>query len=520
MYWLDPILDEIEKTYPRDKIIISSGISPSASYHIGHLREIISADLISWGLRKRGRDTEHLHIVDNFDPLRKRYDFLPLSYEQYVGWPVCLVPDPDGCHTSYADHFFSIFYKYVEKLGIEVQVVRSYEDLYKTGKMAPYIEKVADRAGQIRQVFKDVVNRDLPEGWMPFSLLSDNQSFQEWSFVGIDKAAKTITYSDQSGHQGSLGYGDGRVKLNWRLDWPARWDLLNIMVEPHGHQEHGAAGGSFETGKIFIKEIFGSIGPIAGFQYGHIHLLGDNIKMSSSKGNIITPEQAFAIMPPDMIRYIYARYPGKKRIDFDPGLGLFRLMDEFSEVDRAIRGSQAHEFAPAYGYAVDGQKTAGMSSIAFNHLVTVFQTARGDRQEIDRILSRSGYQKEVLEQKTAIDGELIYIGNWLKDWAPEEVKFSLQETTPELDWSSSQRQLLMELAQQITNTADKKDALWYHEQIHNLRASLDLTPDEAFAAIYQALLAKPSGPRAGWFLSSLEPEWLAERFQQCGRAKE
>ena len=111
-YWLDVAVRDILDKYPSGEIVVSSGISPSASYHIGHFREIMTADALTWGLKQAGRVARHIHVVDNFDPLRKRYHFLPESFEQYVGWPISLVPDPiDACrdeHKTYAEHFYRV----------------------------------------------------------------------------------------------------------------------------------------------------------------------------------------------------------------------------------------------------------------------------------------------------------------------------------------------------------------------------------------------------------------------------
>src|SRR5688572_29378031 len=122
-YWLDQVVENVSKQYPAGEIIVSSGISPSASYHIGHLPEILIVDVIAWALRQAGRKAKHVHVVDNFDPLRKRYDFLPKEYEKYVGWPICLVPDPEcSCHQNYADHFYEEFEVYTKQLGVDAEV--------------------------------------------------------------------------------------------------------------------------------------------------------------------------------------------------------------------------------------------------------------------------------------------------------------------------------------------------------------------------------------------------------------
>ncbi len=511
-YWLNGALDRVEEKHPEGEVVISSGISPSASYHVGHFREILSADMIKTGLEQRGRKAKHIHVVDNFDPLRKKYDFLPKEYEEYVGWPVCLIPDPKGCHSNYAQHFFNEFKVRFEPLHLDLEIIFSYEQLYQTGKMASQIEESVASVNKIKDIFKRVSNRDLPDDWMPLQLLSDNNSFDEWKFKNIDTTKKQIQYTDKGGGEGWVAYDSGRVKLNWRLDWPARWQVLGVMVEPHGAQEHGAAGSSYQTGLLFAREVFGFEGPIAGIQYGHVHLSGDNVKMSSSKGNLITPEQAYEIMPPEMIKYFYLRYPGKKKIDFDPGLGLYRMMDEYSQVDRAVRAGKDHQFAPAYRLANKGIESHGMASVPFNHLVSIYQASLGNEAKILEMLKRSGYNKEASEQVDEIKQELVYVKNWLQKWAPEEVKFSLTDSAPN-DLSDKEKRMLKNLADALEVEPKDKDGQWYHELIHTQREKVGLGAADAFGVIYRTLLGKDSGPKAGWFLSILDQDFLVKRFR-------
>lgn len=511
-YWLNSVLDEIEAKYPDGEIVVSSGISPSASYHLGHFREILTSNMLKVGLELRGRRVQHIHVVDNFDPLRKRYDFLPEAYEKYVGWPICLVPDPFECHHSYADHFFQEFYKWVEAMGIEAQVVLSYEDLYQSGRMAEQIEKAIKEAVTARQILNKYRQKPLSEDWFPIQILSSNKSFNEWRFKSIETDTNTIVAYDVEGKEHQVDYSKGEVKLNWRLDWPARWQVLGVMVEPHGFQEHGAAGGSFETGNLLAKDVFGFRPPLAGIQYGHVHLAGDNIKMSSSKGNTITPEEAFKIMPPEIIKYFYARYPGKKKIDFDPGLGLFRMYDEYVAVESAVLEKREHEFAPAYQLSVAGDTTKQVSTVPFSHLVTVYQATLGSIDKVLELLKRSGFAKQVENEAQVIEKELEYVKNWLETRAPEEVKFGLAEKLDDNNLSLEQKQFLAKLADKIEAT-DELDAQAYHTAIHDTAKELGLESNLAFQAIYGVLLNKNHGPKAGMFLALLEKQFLIDRFR-------
>ena len=150
----------------------------------------MTADALTWGIKQAGREAKHIHVVDNFDPLRKRYDFLPESFEQYVGWPIALVPDPfEACrdeHKTYAEHFYREFEGHAKQMGIVPdEVVRSYEQLYANGRMAG-IEAAVAKVDIIRSIFSELSNRELASDWLPLQLLGPNKSFTELTYKSID----------------------------------------------------------------------------------------------------------------------------------------------------------------------------------------------------------------------------------------------------------------------------------------------------------------------------------------------
>ena len=93
MHWSDVVAQRLSERGP--KHIVSTGITPSGEFHIGHLREILTGDMISKAAKKAGLDVEFVFIVDSADPLRKVYSFLDDSYAQYIGHQLKQIPPPD-----------------------------------------------------------------------------------------------------------------------------------------------------------------------------------------------------------------------------------------------------------------------------------------------------------------------------------------------------------------------------------------------------------------------------------------
>src|SRR4051812_320478 len=107
--WLDSLVEHILITFPDGEVIVASGHSPSGTYHIGTLREIMTANAIAWALRRAGREARHIDFVDDFDAFRKVPTGIgvPEDWAQYLGRPLRLVPDPFDCHGSYGEHYLS-----------------------------------------------------------------------------------------------------------------------------------------------------------------------------------------------------------------------------------------------------------------------------------------------------------------------------------------------------------------------------------------------------------------------------
>src|SRR5665213_869835 len=105
MQWLNKIVDELLRRHPDGEIVVSSGVSPSGKYHLGTLREVLTAEAIAREIRRRGRLAKHLHIVDDLDFIRKVPVGVPEDFKQYLGKPLCDIPAPDGSDQSYADYY-------------------------------------------------------------------------------------------------------------------------------------------------------------------------------------------------------------------------------------------------------------------------------------------------------------------------------------------------------------------------------------------------------------------------------
>ncbi len=507
MQWLNDIIDELEKRHPEGEILIESGASPSGTYHFGHLRELMTADAILLELRRRGREARHVQFVDDLDALRKIPYNVPADFEQYLGKPLCDIPAPDGSDRSYADYFLQGLKDACEELRIDVEYILSHER-YRSGWLTPAIERSLERVPEARQALETIAGRQLDEHWTPIQVMEDGR-LKNRKFLSLDKEAKTVAYEAADGNARTVRYDKGEVKLNWRLDWPARWWLLKVACEPSG-RDHVTKGSSYDTGVQIMKDVFEAEPPYS-VAYDFINMAGDTKKMSASKGTGLDAMDAAQIMPPEVMRYFVFRSPPLKRLYFDPVDGVVQLMDEFAAF--AAREDRNESEEQLWYLCTRGLDKRTVSRVPFSHLVASYQAALKDGDKTLDIIRRTEHAKTVDEDADIIREELRFIDAWLDKHAPEAVKFELEKKVDVGAFSQAQKEFMAGLADKIAAAPDDADGSWFHQAIYEYKGHGGLAPKDLFITLYQALIGKDSGPRAGWFLSILPRDWLVRRLR-------
>jgi len=58
------------------------------------------------------------------------------------------------------------------------------------------------------------------------------------------------------------------------------------------------------------------------------------------------------------------------------------------------------------------------------------------------------------------------------------------------------------------------DGQEFHTKLHEIRKEIEIEPKDFFSALYLSFLGKESGPKAGWFLSVLDRNFLTKRLKE------
>ncbi|MFQ5768792.1 MAG: lysine--tRNA ligase, partial [Acidobacteriota bacterium] len=497
-YWADEIADRIDLRVSQR---LSTGISPSGEIHLGNLREIMTAEGVFRVLQERKARVSLDFIADNLDPLRRVYPFLDReTYEPLMGRSLAFIPCPCGRHDSYSEHFLEPFLAALQELGVMVNVVQA-DLLYASGRMNDVIGQALASRQRVATILQDLTGKEIRPEWSPFDTRCGTcQRLTTTTVTGFDAHACTVSYKCSCGAEGEVPFAGGG-KLTWRVDWPARWKVLGVTLEPFG-KDHASRGGSYDTGVRIAREIFG-VEPPFPVPYEWISLKGKG-DMSSSRGNVLSVGEMLEVVPPELLRYLVLRAEPRRAIRFDPGLPILNLFDELE--DPSNRGRNERAAALATGSANPS------CPVPFRHLVTVAQVAEFDTERTLGILKRTGYK---VENTGALAKRLGYVRRWLEAFAPDELRFSVSEDLPPAAGrlSAEQRSFLRTLADRLPQGATG-------EEIHTLIYDLvgkDRKPAPFFQALYLAFTGKERGPRAGHFLAALPPALLRRRLLQAGR---
>jgi len=509
MQWLNQIVDELIARHPEGEILVESGGSPSGTHHLGHMREFVTSDAIMLELRRRGRQARHIYFADDLDGLRKIPADVPADYKKYLGIPLCDVPAPDGSKQSYADYFLAQLERATASLGVEVSFIRAHQK-YRSGFFVPAIERSLGRLDVAKQALETISGRQLNDQWSPIQVL-ENGRLKNRAFLGIDPEAKTVRYRDTDGNEQTARYDSGEVKLDWRLDWPGRWWLQGVTVEPFG-RDHATKGGSWDTGVQIMKDVYEAEPPYP-VPYDFINMAGDTKKMSASRGTGLDAEEGSTIMPPEVVRFFILRAAPAKRLYFDPIDGVVQLMDEFAALAAKPDDQKTESEKQLLYLCTIGQEQKTVSRVPFSHLVASYQASLRDADRTIDIVKRTEYRAVAIEDDEIIRRELKFIDAWLDKRAPADSKFELLQTVDASDFTDGEQAFLRTLGGKIADAPADADGAWFHNAIYELKDSLDMAPKQMFTTLYRALINKTSGPRAGWFLSILPRDWLIARLR-------
>lgn len=557
MYWPDKFVGEIEEKYKKliaekAPLVIRDEKTASGRVHVGSLRGVAIHGIIAEVLEEKKIPHKYLFEINDFDPM----DGLPVYldeavFKKHLGKPLCDVPSPSPetnndpnsrdlpVAKNFAEYYAQEFVGVIKAIGFNPEIYRS-SDLYKRGDYNRAIQLTLQNADKIREIYKRVSGSVKEGKWIPVNVVCEKcgkVSTTVTESFSVDESAKKsedkdlkkggngfseiveyecrdLDWTNGCGHKGAVSPYDGRAKLPWKIEWAAKFLILDVNVEGGG-KDHSTKGGARDVAEAICREVFNHEPPF-NIPYEFFQIAGK--KMSSSKGRGSFSKDIVDLLPAEIVRLLLLQKEPQRVIEFDPeGDTVPILFDSYDKFATGFFGGDTTDYSRMFKLIHpkgdgEGQRDhiSERALPRFSQIAFLSQMRHLDiEKEAEHLVGRPLNEADKAELKK----RLHYADVWIKTYAPEDYKFAIQEKLPEgaKNLSEIQKKALVQVLEYI-KSVDTIDGQEMHTKLHEIKEATAINPKEFFEAIYLSVLGKSSGPKAGWFLSVIDRGFLIKRL--------
>lgn len=483
------------KTPAKGYVLFETGYGPSGLPHIGTFGEVVRTSFVRHAFTCIAPEipTKMFCVSDDIDGLRKVPDNVPQQdlVRANLGKPLTSVPDPFGTHESYGHHMNARLRSFLDGFGFEYDFISATEK-YKSGAFDATMLRVLEKYDELMELMLPTLGAERQETYSPFMPIDkDSGIVIDKGVVGVNKSRGTVIYKDAQGVEKEVPVTGGNCKLQWKIDFGARWYSLGVDYEIYGkdHQPNE---------KIYrrVCEILGGVPPV-NFTY-EMFLSDSGEKISKSKGNGISVEDWLKYAPSEsMALFMYQKPKTAKRLYFDV---IPKAMDEYLTFAQnyAAQEEAAKLDNPAFHiHAGKIPSNALNFNISYSLLLNLASACNPDS---DSVLWGfiSKYQEGLTAQTSPLLSKMVHAAiNYYNDFIKQHKKYR-KATDLEL---AALRELV-----DILKNADKNI---HHDgaALQNLVFAVgknhgyEKNMRDWFLALYQILLGQDQGPRMGSFIA-------------------
>jgi len=303
------------KRWPEGKpegapMLFETGYGPSGLPHIGTFNEVLRTTFVRRAYEELtgGAPTRLIAFSDDMDGLRKVPDNVPNAHmlAEHLGRPLTAIPDPFGKHESFAHHNNAMLRYFLDRFGFDYEFL-SATDCYSSGRFDEVIRQVLRNWDSVMGVMLPTLREERRQTYSPVLPVSPSTGrVLQVPVEVLDSEAGTIAFTDEDGarvEQSALG---GRSKLQWKVDWAARWVALGVDYEMAGKDLIDSV---VQSGKI--ARVLGGRPP-EGFNY-EMFLDEKGEKISKSKGNGLSLEEWLRYGSEESLAFYIYREPRKAK---------------------------------------------------------------------------------------------------------------------------------------------------------------------------------------------------------------
>jgi len=508
-FWPDKIAEELAKKWKAKKQVVVTGTSMSGEPHIGSANDVIRGDAIRLALKSTKTPVELVWIADDMDPFRSVPEDMPKEIGNYLGIPVCFIPDFWKCHKNFAEHFENKFLEQLKTVFVAPTALRGIE-MYKKGMYNGTIKIAMKKRKEIEKVLNKFRSNPLPAGWYPVDIIcekcgkisntkilkyDEKRAVAEYECVSEAALLKKKYEVNGCGYRGKVSILNGNAKLTWRVEWAARWVFLKATCEPFG-KEHAAAGGSWDTGKEIVK-ILGGKPP---YPVIYEHFLVNGQKMSKSLGNVITVPDMLKYISPEHLRYWM--YQGRLTIAKDINLKQMvpSLWNEFDLAERVYFRSESsgnkrrdNNFKRAYELAMAKVGKPSPVYVPFEvmaEVVKIMPEKNWTGFVMEKLKEFGRVKKTIAAIGKEVERRIGFVRRWYDDFEKPRVELKVE-------LKDNERIAIEKFIKTIERESDGEEL---QKKIFVIAKESRVKPSEFFKLVYKIILNSERGPRLGPYI--------------------
>jgi len=514
--WALDIAEKIIAERPNEKVYtVAAGVSPSGFVHIGNFREIITPCMVARALRKLGKKVRFILSVDNFDRFRKVPAGVPESYSKYIGMSYADIPSPFSENESYAKYFQQRFLNELRAVGIDVgneMEVIFQEHEYRSGRYHDKIRLALEKRREIFDIIDSFRTQDAEEGereaYFPAKVFC-SKCRKESKIIAYNEKTRDVTYLSECGHEETVNLDSCRdIKLQWKVDWPMRWQVENVTFETGG-ADHSSSGGSKDVASRVSREIFGYEPPMYE-PYSFIGIKGGGAKMSSSAGNVLTLTEMLRVYDRHQILWFYSKYKPLQNFSLALDNDVIRY---YSEFDRWVKMYFEDRIDDGNRQILDFTQVTNdyLSYPNFSYLATFLPIVNFNEDMLALLMKKENADPSSPYYKERLEKAKYWVENYGKEYqvnllGEKNIEFYNTLSSEEKSWLDK----TLEIMGTNFNSSDELQTELYAvvKYVTEDPQLLKKTQKRYFEILYNLLLGKSQGPKLGIFLLAVGKENL------------
>lgn len=470
-------------------VLFETGYGPSGLPHIGTFGEVVRTVFVKFAFEKLYPHipTKLYCVSDDIDGMRKIPENIPNKelISSYLKKPLTKIPDPFKTHNSYGENMNSRLRSFLDSFGFNYEFISATQE-YENGRYNNTMLKVLEKYQEIMQLMLPTLGDERQKTYSPFMPICNKTGIVlEEGVISINKEKDTILYKNALGEEVETEVTNGKCKLQWKIDFGARWHTFNVDYEIFG-KDHLANEPIYKK----VCSILGSKPPV-NFCY-ELFLGEDGAKISKSKGNGISVEEWVSCAPTESLAlFMFQKPKTAKKLYF---ASIPKAVDEYIVFISAYHKQNEEEKYenPVY-YIHNGDvpdfKIEGISYSLMLNLASVCNPENDDIlwgfiQKYTPNLHKGKYY--FLDEM--VSKSISYYNHYIK---PNK-KFRI---------STDQEKMLLQKLLELCEKTEIVDGNLLQNEVYKIAKESEYDIKEWFSCIYNVLLGQEEGPRVGSFIS-------------------